>query len=381
MTKNLILLASALLPASLMAQQKFTVSGNFKGFKNSDKIYLIRETNNGEYTCDSSDVKNGVFSITGTLMHPLSVVLSRNTHPLRDRNARKETVDFIRLYVETGNVVLTGNDSLKRSVIKNSPINQVSSAWDAMRKPIEDKLGALNNEYKNLSDAQRKDGKVISDIIERERQLQNEVNATGINLAKAYPNSYLSLIALKQAAGNPSLSANAAPAFYKLSPQLKNSETGKQIVLLLASSSKNKIGGEALDFTQNTVQGKAVKLSDFRGKYVLVDFWASWCGPCREENPNVLNAYNKYSDKNFTILGVSLDQQQAAWAKAVTDDHLPWTQISDLKGWDNNAALQYGIRSIPSNVLVDPNGKIVAKNLRSEELTNKLAEIFDKPSN
>lgn len=132
-----------------------------------------------------------------------------------------------------------------------------------------------------------------------------------------------------------------------------------------------------MDFTQNDINGKAVKLSDFKGKYVLLDFWASWCGPCRAENPNVLKAYNQYKDKNFTILGVSLDEKGDAWQKAIKDDALPWMQVSDLKGWQNEASSKYGISGIPANFLINPEGIIIAKDLRGEDLETKLAEVLN----
>jgi peroxiredoxin len=136
------------------------------------------------------------------------------------------------------------------------------------------------------------------------------------------------------------------------------------------------IGSEALDFTQLTPEGNSVSLSDFRGKYVLIDFWASWCGPCRKENPNVVNVYNKYHNDGFEVLGVSLDQNKENWLKAIESDGLVWTQVSDLKGWSNEVANQYGIKSIPSSLLIDPNGIIIGKNLNGAELEFAIKEIF-----
>ena len=136
------------------------------------------------------------------------------------------------------------------------------------------------------------------------------------------------------------------------------------------------VGSIAPDITMNDVNGKPFSLSQLKGKYVLVDFWASWCGPCRGENPNVVAAYNKYKDKNFTVLGVSLDEEKSKWLAAIKDDHLVWAQVSDLKGWGSVATSLYGFDSIPYNVLIDPQGKIIATLLRGEELEEKLNELL-----
>ena len=163
-----------------------------------------------------------------------------------------------------------------------------------------------------------------------------------------------------------------------LNENLRNSYLGKQTEEKIKIVMKTQEGVDAADFSQPDKDGKMVKLSDYRGKYVLLDFWASWCAPCRRENPNLIKAYAKYKGKGFEILGVSLDKaaDKAKWLKAIEDDKLTWKQVGDMKGWDNAAGMLYEVKAIPMNFLIDPSGKIIAKYLRGEELDKKLAELF-----
>jgi peroxiredoxin len=164
-----------------------------------------------------------------------------------------------------------------------------------------------------------------------------------------------------------------------LKPSARKGSFPKMIEKTIADSKVPQVGGvgtQALEFTQKDVEGKPISLSSFKGKYVLVDFWASWCRPCRAENPNVVSAYNTYKNKNFTVLGVSLDQQRPNWLEAIKADNLTWTHVSDLQYWNNAVAQMYHIQSIPANMLIDPTGKIIAKDLRGEALNQKLKELL-----
>lgn len=164
----------------------------------------------------------------------------------------------------------------------------------------------------------------------------------------------------------------------KWSPKYKESEVGKKLAKWIDCQEKTQIGCTFIDFAMKTPEGKEVKLSDYagKGKYVFIDFWASWCGPCRAEIPNVVKAYSTYKDKGLEIVGVSLDQKEDAWKKAIADLGITWPQMSDLKAWNCEGAKLYGINAIPATILLDPDGKIIAKNLRGSDLEKKLGEYL-----
>jgi peroxiredoxin len=287
-------------------------------------------------------------------------------------------MDNLQVYLEKGTIKIASDDSLKKATIKGSRLNAENQKLRKALQPYTDRSQSLMQWFGSLPDEQKKDKAINDDLTVKFKEINTEQERINKEFIKANPSSWVSLETLKNYGGYYPEYDEVLPLFNNLSAELKQSADGIAYSQRLDKMKETIIGAMAPQFVQNDVNGNPISLASFKGKYVLVDFWASWCGPCRAENPNVVKTYNNYKEKNFTILGVSLDQPNAKdkWMKAIADDHLDWTQVSDLQFWNNAVAKQYGIVAIPQNFLIDPNGKIIAKNLRAQGLKEKLEELI-----
>lgn len=359
------LIFGLLVAAIACTQQKgFKIDVNLEGA--TGKVLLEQRASGAWVPVDTADIVNGKAVLKGEVDVP-------GVYYLSVLGNRAKAVVF----VENKNMSVVGHaDSI-------SSIKVTGSAAHDEYRTVEDQIDKLTDEYMALYKSSRE--AVASGDTAKARQLMDKVdemyestNTIQEEFVKNHPASYATPYFLSKIQYNKDV-VELDALLSGLDPKLDVSPVISDLKARVEKMKTVAVGQMAPDFTQNDPDGNPVKFSDIysKNKYTLIDFWASWCGPCRGENPNVVAVYNDYKDKGFGVFGVSLDQDKAAWLKAIDDDQLTWPHVSDLAYWNNAAAQLYAINSIPSNLIVDQNGKIIAKNKREEELRETIAQLLN----
>ena len=346
-----------------MAKDEFSIKGSIEGVE-TGKIYLQKLVDGQPLSIDTADVVDGKFTFKGKMESPDLRILRLN-----------EQDYFAQFFLDNASVTIKAKkDSLRNTKITGSPTQDIFQIYMTEVEKLNKDMMALQAKYQNAMSTGNAD-EAEKAKIDGQAMQDNNLFYTK-NFVKEHSNSvvsaYITLAMLAGQVGGAELDSIVG----KFTPEIGASEYVIKLKEMIQEQKKTSVGVEAPDFTMNDTEDKPVKLSSLRGKVVLIDFWASWCAPCRQENPNVVKLYNQYHEKGFEILGVSLDKEKENWIQAIKDDQLSWIHVSDLQYWQNAVARLYGVNAIPQTYLLDKDGKIIAKGLRSEELGKKLAELF-----
>jgi peroxiredoxin len=355
---------AVLFPLAGLAQAKkmegFQISGKLEGLKDSSMVVLVSGLDGKKIA--SVTATKGLFTLKGTLTAPDICQIS---FPGQNGN--------IDLFMNPNDkVTVSGNAAnINAATVKGSVVQDDYAEFKERFNPLKDKLNGVAMKIDSEKNPARRDS-----LLGLFNHYKNEVIAATVRFIKEKQTSPVSGFVLFIIAPLMSSMEEVDANYGQLKPAARTTVYARQIEKNIEDARVGAVGSKAIAFTQKDTANRPVSLASFKGKYVLVDFWASWCGPCRKENPNVVKAFNTFKDRNFTVLGVSLDQNRDAWLQAIRTDGLTWTHVSDLQYWNNAVARLYNIQGIPANMLIDPDGRIIARDLREEALEEALKKIL-----
>jgi thiol-disulfide isomerase/thioredoxin len=315
-------------------------------------------------TLDSAIIQNRKFEFKGVVEMPYMALITSENRSLTN------------FFVENGNIKVDIYDDPTQTVVSGTSLNNQLKSYNDKMIPIRSKL----TELMQYAQSQERTDEIQNEIETKYQELSKDIEQTTTEFLNKNPTTIFSAYLLLNLMSNGIDEETIKTSYEKFDEKVKNSELGNIILSEIKKMTVKEItAGETFrDLTLKTPDDKDISISDFIGKsnYVLLDFWASWCGPCRSENPGVVALYKEYKDKGFEIVGISLDNNKTAWINGIKNDNITWPQMSDLKGWDSEAALTYSIKSIPFTVLFDKEGKVIETNLRGDALRNKIKTLI-----
>ena len=371
MKKIVFIITSALLfvACNNLKDNEFLISGTANGIENGKKVFIEVQTETGTLAKDTAVVTDGKFELKGiTEEIDLGFIRIEN-----------EQIN-LPLILEEGKIEINiVKDSLHKSTLGGTPNNDKFQKFNTESRAISEKVAKFEKDNgPEMQKAQMSNDTVtINKLLKEYKKFQNEMNDYSKKFIKENPDAYLSVLLLENFLMRQYLTPEEIKSYFEgLDKDVKETKSGKKIKTALDATTAIVVGKPAPNFSAPSPEGKTISLKESLGKVTIIDFWASWCGPCRAENPNVVALYNEFHPQGLNIIGVSLDKDAAKWKEAIAKDGLIWPHVSNLKFWEDPIAKQYNVQSIPATFILDEKRNIVAKDLRGEELRAKVAALL-----